>query len=321
MGVRRGIVFCAPVLFAVAVGCATGEGDNKPQGDGLHLTSGSGMNTNISKTYGVTVFGGKGDCQSFTCGGGNSCSSQPYFVASSQRYGCGQNLLVTAPNGKSIVVTTADAGPAATVETRAGMPVLDSSPAVAQYLFGTTAIGAKDIAQDPSKYQVTVTPVSKSEPLGPRKTQASMEGTDGSGGTDSNGQDMSYAFFERATDRHHVLDLVSGTAEVIPFLWHDAAGMEAPVDLRVQVESQTVLQIASLEGRPFARAGFEVAALEADARYDLVVAREDDSVSVSIEDSAHEVLIESSAPAPGGFRADVVLPGTPWRGSIASDRL
>src|SRR5580692_7401323 len=134
----------ASVLFTIAAGCG---GNSQPTGSSS-LASGSGsspdMSTTIYPEYGLTVFGGAGDCQSFACTGANSCSSQPWYSASSQRYGCGVHLQVTA-GGKCVVVETQDAGPASWVEADAGIAILDAGPSVAEYLFGTNSIGWSDI--------------------------------------------------------------------------------------------------------------------------------------------------------------------------------
>jgi len=123
------------------------------------------MNTQIECQYGMTVFGdaASGDCQSVACGG-NSCTGQQWYCASSQRYGCHVSLQLTA-NGKCVVVQTIDAGPAAWVEADAGISILDSGPSVAKYLFGTTSLGWSDLKDNPGKYVVTA--VKTTKPLGP----------------------------------------------------------------------------------------------------------------------------------------------------------
>ena len=50
------------------------------------------LSTVIHTTYGVTTFGGPGDYQSLACTNQNSRNDQPWYVASSQRYGCGVHL-------------------------------------------------------------------------------------------------------------------------------------------------------------------------------------------------------------------------------------
>ena len=149
----------APV-FAVLLGACASAAD--PVEDSAS-TSGEALSTTIHSTYGVTTFGGPGDYQTLACGG-NSRTSQEWYVASSQRYGCHVHLRLEA-NGKCVVVQTEDAGPASYVESRAGIAVLDSSPAVGTYLFGTSGLGYSDLAHHPGKYTVKATVTSAA--LGP----------------------------------------------------------------------------------------------------------------------------------------------------------
>ena len=93
-----------------------------------------------------------------------------YYAADNQRWPCGTKLLVTNPaNGLSCIAQVADQGPAAWVEANAGGPVLDASPMVAQYLFGTTSSGWSD------HRTVVVTVADPSSPLGPVTLQAGMD--------------------------------------------------------------------------------------------------------------------------------------------------
>jgi hypothetical protein len=123
------------------------------------------MSKVISPTYGVTTFGGPGDRESsMACTRESSAVSQTWYVASSQRYGCLVHLRLRA-NGKCVVVRTEDAGPAAWVEARAGVPVLDASPAVGAHLFGEKSLGWSDIKKNPGKYVVRAERTTL--PLGP----------------------------------------------------------------------------------------------------------------------------------------------------------
>ncbi len=88
------------------------------------------MSSTIASKYGVTTFGGAGDYQATACGG-NTRTINKWYVASSQRYGCHVHLKVVSKSGKCVVVSTEDAGPASSVESKAGRPVLDASPSVA----------------------------------------------------------------------------------------------------------------------------------------------------------------------------------------------
>jgi hypothetical protein len=85
-----------------------------------------------------------------------------YFVADSQRFGCGTKVKVTNPaNGASVVAMVVDAGPQCRVERKAKGPILDSSGMVNTCLFGSHGHGAGDRAR------VQVEVVSASTPLGP----------------------------------------------------------------------------------------------------------------------------------------------------------
>jgi hypothetical protein len=163
------LVSTSTLFLLAAVGC-TADATREAQGQS---TAGA-MSTTIESVYGLTSFGGSGDCQSVACGGSNSCDLQPWYSASSQRYGCNVKLQVTA-NGKCVVVETMDAGPASFVEADAGIAILDASPAVAQYLFGVSGgLGWSDNKDNPGKYNVNVTTTSL--PLGP------CDGSGGGGG-------------------------------------------------------------------------------------------------------------------------------------------
>jgi hypothetical protein len=165
----------APVLAAAfVVACSSASGEKAA------ATGSSAMSSTIHSVYGLTVFGGAGDCQPFACGGSNSCSSQPWYSASSQRYGCGVHLMVQA-KGKCVVVKTADAGPASWVESDAGTPILDASPSVAEHLFGVSSLGWSDLKSNPGTYDVHVDVTSL--PLGPCDGAGSGSSGSSSGST------------------------------------------------------------------------------------------------------------------------------------------
>jgi uncharacterized membrane protein YgcG len=147
-------------------------------------SSSEAMSSKIYTSYGLTVFGGAGDCQPFACGGSNSCSSQPWYSASSQRYGCNVHLQVEA-NGKCVVVKTADAGPASWVESDAGTPILDASPSVAEYLFGVNSLGWSDLKNNPGTYEVQVQVTSAA--LGPCDGSSSGSSSGSGSGSGSSG--------------------------------------------------------------------------------------------------------------------------------------
>src|SRR4051812_37026623 len=102
--------------------------------DDVGATADSALSSVIHTKYGVTIFGGSGDFQPMSCGLSSRSAQQshPYYVASSQRYGCKVNLKIVTAEGRCVVASTEDAGPASVVERKAGVPVLDSSPAVAK---------------------------------------------------------------------------------------------------------------------------------------------------------------------------------------------
>jgi hypothetical protein len=169
----------------------------------------------------------------------------------------------------------------------------------------------------PGKYDVKVAPTNL--PLGPvqQKAQADTGGSDGGTGT-------AYAFSERHhTDRHHPLAIAIGASKAIGFEWREAAGMAPPADLSLEVEGHVVVQVSSIAGRPFVRAGLDVAPLEPEAPYELVLLREEGLLSVSIENAAHHVVLTTQVAASDELQnvADVVVAGAPWSRSIASDRL
>jgi hypothetical protein len=168
------IVSSAIVL--AAIGCSSGPTDR------TSTSTSQAMSSTIESVYGLTSFGGQGDCQSVACGGSNSCDSQPWYSASSQRYGCGVRLQVQV-NGSCVVVETLDAGPASWVEADAGIAILDASPAVAQYLFGVSSLGWSDIKDNPGTYEVNVQVTQL--PLGPCDGSGNGSSSGGSSGSGS----------------------------------------------------------------------------------------------------------------------------------------
>jgi hypothetical protein len=316
------------------------------------------MSTMIEPEYGLTVFGGPGDCQSFACGGANSCDSQPWYSASSQRYGCNVHLQVTA-GGKCVVVETQDAGPASWVESDAGIAILDAGPQVAQYLFGTNSIGWSDIKASPGKYVVQVS--TTSAPLGPCGALADAStpetggggsdagggggsgGSGGKGGGGSGGKGGeggsggkggsggagssdggSYAFVQmRDLEQRHAVELANGSSETVPFTWHDAAGVAPPADLWVEAEGHTILQVYSMGTQPFIRAGLEIVPIDASTPYRLVFSRDLEGVTAVVLDaSGGQVIRTAPTVVTSASRAiDVVVPAGTWRTAIESDAL
>lgn len=170
----KSVAFVSSLLVLVHCG-----GADAPAAEDTTATA-QDMSTTIHTTYGLTTFGGPGDYQTLACTNQNSKLDQPWFVASSQRYGCGVHLKITTASGKCVVARTDDAGPATFVETRAGIAVLDSSPAVTKYLFGITGgLGYSDLRDHPGRYNVTA--VKTTLPLGP--CDGSGSGAGAGGGT------------------------------------------------------------------------------------------------------------------------------------------
>jgi hypothetical protein len=147
------------LLTHCAADPATGEAEGSAD---------SALSSSIHDRYGITMFGGAGDFQKMACGLSSHAAqtSNPYYVASSQRYGCKVHLKLTTSAGRCVVVSTEDAGPATWVETKAGTPILDASPATVQKLFpGAGSIGWSDLRKNPGKFAVTAAKTSL--PLGP----------------------------------------------------------------------------------------------------------------------------------------------------------
>jgi hypothetical protein len=153
------------VLAATATGCA-GDLDEGPsvltvqEGlTGCHAQASSAIPA--SGMYVLTSFGftssddGIMSCGSYTHGG------NWYYAASRQRYGCGARIEISA-NGKCVVAQTDDYGPDVCVEAAAASPIIDTSPLISQYLYGTRSAGWSD------HMRVKVTKVAAGTPLGPR---------------------------------------------------------------------------------------------------------------------------------------------------------
>ena len=113
-----------------------------------------------SGDYYLTSFGfSSGDDGIMSCGEYTKTGSW-YYAASRQRFGCGSHIQIEA-NGKCVVAETDDYGPDQCVEVAAGRPIIDASPLVSEYLFGTKSAGWSD------RYAIHVTAVDASTPLGP----------------------------------------------------------------------------------------------------------------------------------------------------------
>ena len=181
----------APLLALAAVALLSAHCSSAPTEDAVGSAAEQAMSKTVHSTYGMTTFGGPGDYQPLACGG-NSRNAGNWYVASSQRYGCNKHLKVTA-NGKCAVVRTADAGPASFVESNAGIPVLDSSPALGRYFFGESSLGYSDLRAHPGKYsvhvEVTTLPIGPCDGSDPSSSSGGSSGSSGSssGGSSSGG--------------------------------------------------------------------------------------------------------------------------------------
>jgi len=104
----------------------------------------------------LTSFSGEG----MACGG--YADGAWYYSTSWVRWYCDAKLAVTNPDtGECVVVQVADAGPAAWVEERAGMPILDASTQVCRDLFDSSSCGWSD------RFEIVVVQVPDGTPLGP----------------------------------------------------------------------------------------------------------------------------------------------------------
>jgi len=74
---------------------------------------------------------------------GEYCDAYKYFTADRQRFGCNAYLTLCG-RGKCVNAKVIDAGPANWVENDAGMPIIDASPAVCQFLMGASSCGWSD---------------------------------------------------------------------------------------------------------------------------------------------------------------------------------
>ena len=112
------LVMTGALAFGLLTACAA---EHAQSADG---ESESALSSQTHDKYGITMFGGAGDYQTMSCGLSSRAAqtSNPYYAASSQRYGCKAHLKLTTRAGKCVVVSTEDAGPATWVEARAGTP-------------------------------------------------------------------------------------------------------------------------------------------------------------------------------------------------------
>eukprot|EP00054_Salpingoeca_dolichothecata_P031598 m.264019 g.264019 ORF g.264019 m.264019 type:complete len:179 (-) comp27426_c0_seq1:95-631(-) len=74
---------------------------------------------------------------------GEYCDQYKYFTADRQRFGC-NGYLDVCKSGRCLKAKVIDAGPNKYVEEDAGMPIIDASPAVCEYLTGHSSCGWSD---------------------------------------------------------------------------------------------------------------------------------------------------------------------------------
>jgi hypothetical protein len=128
-------------------------------------------------------------------------------------------------------------------------------------------------------------------------------------------------------DRRHGIALASGDSTTIPLTWHDASGLAPPADLWVESNGKPVLQVSSVNGHPFVRAGLNVAPIEAGVAYRLVLARKGNTVNATLVHDLSpqgDVVLRTQVPvadkrlADNSPVAEVVLPATYWRSSVVT---
>jgi hypothetical protein len=178
---KRLVSFVVVVVAGVAVAACASPGSvssSSTEGlSGCHGVASSGQPS--SGDYYLTSFGfSPSDDGQMSCGEFTKTGSW-YYAASRQRFGCGSHIQIEA-NGKCVVAETDDYGPDECVEAAAGKPIIDASPLVSEYLFGTQSAGWSD------RFAIHVTAVSTSTPLGPcgGSVDAGDAGSDASSGAD-----------------------------------------------------------------------------------------------------------------------------------------
>ena len=162
------LAISAPCVVLVACGSSPEWGasssSNTSNLSGCHGTASSTQPS--SGDYYLTSFGfTPSDDGIMSCGEYTKHGSW-YYAASRQRFGCGAHIQIEA-NGKCVVAETDDYGPDKCVETAAGRPIIDASPLVSEYLYGTQGAGWSD------HLAVHVTAVDASTPLGPCASSSS----------------------------------------------------------------------------------------------------------------------------------------------------
>lgn len=124
--------------------------------------------------------------------------------------------------------------------------------------------------------------------------------------------------------RKHEIALASGDTTSIPLTWHAAPGVAPPADMWVESNGKPVLQVSSVNGHPFVRAGLDVAPLQEGVKYDLVLARTGNTVNATlVHDADSSSVLRTQVPVTDKRLADnssvaVVLPSANWRSSVVT---
>lgn len=123
--------------------------------------------------YFLTSYGGSADpaANGTPACGGKKVDGTWYYATGAYTYGCNTRLRLRA-NGKCVVVAVVDNGPAGWVETKAQSKcggtgyIIDASPLVSKYLYGTSSAGWSDCLA------IQVTPVAPDTKTGPQPCEA-----------------------------------------------------------------------------------------------------------------------------------------------------
>lgn len=136
---------------------------------GYPCTGVAGSSQSPDGTYYLTTFGGGSDTQHLAClPNGPIADGTWYYMADNSRFGCGSKVKITNPaNGRAVIAQVADYGPDRCVEAAAGREIIDASPLVSQYLFGTSSSGYSQ------HREVVAQRVDSSMPLGPTSPASS----------------------------------------------------------------------------------------------------------------------------------------------------
>jgi hypothetical protein len=126
--------------------------------------------------YFLTTYGGPNDpvANGTPACGGKAIDGTWYYSTGAYTFGCGTKLKIEA-NGKCVIVKVVDNGPASWVESKAKQTcgglgyIIDSSPLVSKYLFGTSSAGYVDC------FLLRVTPIEADAPMGPVSCEAGAE--------------------------------------------------------------------------------------------------------------------------------------------------